>query len=204
MTLSAPTAAERMDRDPESPYSALWCAVVTSAVREYQAEYFGIKFSRQNAEAKAQSVLDRARRYFDSSDGREVCTLAGLTPSAKLTDGLIAAIATPKVFGVEDSARDTLGQRIHKLEAQRAKRVAEGHVMQGVIAREIAASGYSADELRMPNARGDRLAARLRIMAEGKRLGVTTPGIAEALGRQSAAVASALRRAGAGVAGVAE
>ena len=70
--------------------------------------------------------------------------------------------------------------------------------MQGVIAREIAASGYSADELRMPNARTDRLAARLRIMAEGKRLGVTTRGIAEALGRQPEAVASALRRAGAG------
>lgn len=142
MTLSAPTAAERMDRDPENAYSALWCAVVTSAVREYQAEYFRARYSRQEAEAKAQAVLDRARRYFVSSDGREVCTLAGLTPSAKLTDGLIAAIATPKVFGVEDSARDTLGQRIHKLEAQRAKRIAEGHVMQGVMAREIAASGW--------------------------------------------------------------
>lgn len=195
MTLSAPTAAERTDRDPESAYSALWCAVVTSAVREYQAEYFRAKYSRQNAEAKAQAVLDRARRYFDSSDGREVCTLAGLVPNDALTDRLVAAVTTPKVFGVEDSDRDTLGQRIHRLEAQRAKRIAEGHVMQGVMAREVAASGYSEDELRLPNARTDRLAARMRIMLEGRRLGVSTTGIADALGLQSAAVASALRRA---------
>lgn len=76
------------------PHLRLWRAVLAHVLRDYRRQWLAARKDHANP-ARADRVVDHARSYFRSRDGREVCSLAGLDMTQYDADRMVAQITAP-------------------------------------------------------------------------------------------------------------